>query len=213
MDLDVATVLLTLAVLIPSVVLHEVSHGVVALWFGDPTAREAGRLTLNPAPHIDPLGSVILPAFLALSGAGAFGWAKPVPVNRSRMRSPRDNGLLVSLAGPATNIVLAVLAGLALRWFVDPARLGLGSGGWTVRILVAVGVINVILAAFNLIPLPPLDGSAVVERALPVRWLGSWRRLRRYSMIAVLLVVFVFPGGLQRIFGAALDLWAELLIR
>src|SRR2546423_4511052 len=104
------TTVLLLAVLIPSVMLHEISHGAVALAFGDDTAKRAGRLTLNPIAHVDPFGTVILPLMLALSGAGMFGWAKPVPVDPSRLRNPRQQALLVSLAGPVTNIALALLA-------------------------------------------------------------------------------------------------------
>lgn len=198
------TILLVL-VLIPSVILHEVAHGVVALRFGDETAQRAGRLTLNPVRHIDPFGTIILPTLLALSGAGTFGYAKPVPVNPSRMRRPRDHGLVTSLAGPATNIVLAVAAALALR------AVGPGSGGLVRDALVSFGVVNVVLAAFNLIPLPPLDGSAVVERFLPRRALPGWHKLRAYSMPVVLLVVLVFPGGLSRVFRVAIDLWSRLL--
>src|SRR6266542_4678139 len=104
------TTLILLAVLVPSVMLHEISHGAVALAFGDDTAKRAGRLTLNPIAHIDPFGTIILPLILALSGAGMLGWAKPVPVNPARLRRPRQDALLVSLAGPVTDIGLALLA-------------------------------------------------------------------------------------------------------
>lgn len=204
--------LLFVVALVPSVILHEVSHGVVALRFGDPTAKEAGRLTLNPVPHVDVFGTLILPAFLALAGGAVFGYAKPVPVRPGRMRRPRDHGLVTSLAGPATNIVLAVAAGLVLR-MIGPERLtvALGRGAIWVQLLVAFGVVNVVLAAFNLIPLPPLDGSAVVERFLPRAWLPRWYQLRRYSMLLVLGLVLLVPGALSRIFRFAFDLWAQLL--
>lgn len=197
-------------VLIPSVILHEVMHGVTALWFGDDTAKQAGRLTLNPVPHVDVFGTLILPALLAVAGGGVFGYAKPVPVRPSRMRRPRDHGLVTSLAGPATNVVLAVAAALVLR----------ASGGADgtialsdrfVEVLVALGLVNVVLAAFNLIPMPPLDGSAVVERFLPTSWLPGWHKLRSYSMILVLALVFLIPGALSRVFMAAFQLWARLL--
>ncbi len=201
---------LLLLVLVPSVVLHEVSHGAVALVFGDDTAKQAGRLTLNPVAHVDLFGTVILPALLALTGVGIFGYAKPVPVNPSRMRRPRDHGLLTSLAGPATNILLALLAAFGLRWLAD-------AGGGPVfdslfaQALVAFGVVNVVLAAFNLIPVPPLDGSAVVERLLPDRWLPAWAQLRQYSMGLLLLLVFVLPGVLGRVFAVAQQWWLTLL--
>src|SRR2546425_6818058 len=104
------TTLILVAVLIPSVMLHEISHGAVALAFGDDTAKRAGRLTLNPIAHVDPFGTIVLPLILALSSSGVFGWAKPVPVNPRRLRNPRQQALLVSLAGPVTNLGLAFIA-------------------------------------------------------------------------------------------------------
>lgn len=204
--------LLLLAVLAPSVILHEVAHGAVALRFGDPTAKEAGRLTLNPVRHVDPLGTVILPAILAFSGAGVFGWAKPVPVNPSRMRRPRDHGLVVSLAGPAVNIVLAIIAALLLRSADPRGPIGIGVGEMWIQFLVAFGVTNVVLAAFNLIPVPPLDGSAVIERFLPTRFLPRWHQVRQYSMLLVLGLVMLVPGALDAVFDVAIDLWANLLL-
>lgn len=205
-----AQAILFLAVLVPSVVLHEVAHGAVALVFGDETAKRAGRLTLNPIAHIDPFGTVILPTLLALTGAGVFGYAKPVPVNPSRMRRPRDHGLVTSLAGPATNILLALAAAFGLRWLASSGG-SLALDSLTAQALVAFGVVNVVLAAFNLIPIPPLDGSAVVERLLPQGWLPAWARLRQYSMGLLLVLVFVLPGVLGRIFTTAHQWWMTLL--
>jgi Zn-dependent protease len=210
--------ILLLCALIPSVILHEVSHGVAALAFGDDTAQRAGRLTLNPLPHIDPFGTIILPALLALSGVGAvIGWAKPVPVNVSRLRHPRNESVAVSLVGPAVNIVLAVIFGLAFRFLVPfPDKLavlgyGIGSGPvWTQYIFV-LGYINVILAVFNLIPLPPLDGSAVVERLLPTSMLEGYYRIRPFTLLIPLLLVLLDPGLLERIFQPAVNEWARLL--
>lgn len=197
--------LLLIAVLVPSVILHEVAHGAVALRFGDDTAQRAGRLTLNPVRHVDPFGTLILPALLAFATGAVFGYAKPVPVRTDRLRRPRDHGLLVSLAGPATNVVLAVVAAQLLR------VLGTGLGPTATQALVAFGVVNVVLAAFNLIPLPPLDGSALVERMLPPRALPGWYRLRGLAMPLVLVAVLVFPRALSRVFAVAVDLWATLL--
>lgn len=199
------SVLLFLVVLVPSVILHEVAHGVAALGFGDDTAKRAGRLTLNPLPHIDPFGTVILPALLAFTAGGAFGYARPVPVNQSRMRRPRDHGLLVSLSGPATNIVLAVLAAVALRALLPTAS------DLVLDLVFRFGIINVVLAAFNLLPIPPLDGSAIVERLLPRRLLPQWRRLRQYAMPVLLLLVLLLPGALSRVFDLAQRLWFQLL--
>lgn len=202
------------AVLVPSIILHEVSHGAVAYLFGDDTAKRAGRLTLNPLPHIDPVGSILLPALLAISGAPPFGYAKPVPVAVNRLRSPRNQGLLVSLVGPAVNIVLSATAALGLRFaFSIPAiNAALQSQGPLLpRVLVDFGFINAILAAFNLIPIPPLDGSAVVERLLPRSAWPGYLRLRQYSMPLVFIVVLLDPQLLDHVFSPALRLWGHLL--
>jgi Zn-dependent protease len=197
-DVDWGWVALVLAVLVPSVMLHEIAHGWVAERFGDDTARRAGRLTLNPLAHVDPVGTVILPLVLSLSGAGVFGWAKPVPVSPRRLRNPRSHSLWVGLAGPGTNVVIAVAAALLYRSHGQE---------W----LFWLGAINVILAVFNLLPIPPLDGSAVVERVLPLRWWPAWLRIRQWGMGVVLLLVLVVPGALTRVFDPALELWARLL--
>lgn len=190
--------------LVPSIILHEVSHGWAALMFGDDTAKQAGRLTLNPIAHIDPFGSIILPGILILTTGFAFGYAKPVPVNPRRMRSPRNHNVLVALAGPGTNIVLAGLTVLALR--ITGTEPG---SGRLVLFFFVLGFANVILAVFNLIPIPPLDGSAVIERMLPRQWWPGYLRLRQYSFGLLFLVVFLVP--LDRVFDPALDFWESLL--
>ena len=202
--------------LVPSIILHEISHGAAALAFGDPTARDAGRLTLNPIAHIDPFGSLILPALLVLTGAGAFGYAKPVPVRPNNMRSPRNHGLLTSLAGPATNLAIAGVATLLLRVLfpvaAGEARAHFFPDSWPARVLLVLGFGNVLLATFNLIPLPPLDGSALIERVLPRTWWPRYLQLRQYSMGLVLILVFVVPGNpLGHLFNHALNLWERLL--
>lgn len=213
MDVDWAFVATVLAVLVPSVILHEVSHGVVANHFGDDTAKRAGRLTLNPVPHIDPFGTILLPIILSLSGFGAFGFAKPVPVSVNKLRNPRQHSLYVSLVGPAVNITIAVAAAVVLRVFFAEEIGGLrflpDSGA--VRALYYLGVINVILAAFNLIPLPPLDGSAVVERLLPAAWWPAWLKMRQWSMGVLILLVLLVPGALAFVLSPAIDLWSTLL--
>jgi Zn-dependent protease len=195
--------LLFLAVLIPSVILHEVSHGVVALWFGDDTAKKAGRLTLNPLKHVDPFGTIVLPVLLVLTTGRPFGYAKPVPVNVRRLRNPRNDSLLVSLAGPVTNLLLVAVATVVLRT-VDVR------GNWG-RSVVLLGVSNVVLAVFNLLPLPPLDGSAVVERLLPHQWWPGWLKFRQYSMGLLLVLVLLLPQVLNSIFDRALDVWVRFL--
>ena len=211
MDVDWAFVATILAVLVPSVILHEVSHGVVANHFGDDTAKRAGRLTLNPLAHIDPFGTVILPLILSLSGFGAFGYAKPVPVTVSRLRNPRQHSLYVSLAGPAVNIAIALAAAVALRPLITVVGGTRYLDGTTAEVIYRLGIINVILAAFNLIPLPPLDGSAVVERLLPGQWWPTWLKIRQYSMGVLILVVLVVPSVLTRVFSPAVELWTALL--
>lgn len=208
--------LVFLVVLFPSVILHEVSHGAAALAFGDDTAKRAGRLTLNPVRHVDPFGTVILPAVLVLAGAAPFGYARPVPVNPSRMRRPRDHGLATSLAGPGVNILLALVAALVFR-VLDPggegmaASAGLGELPVIERVVFLFGVVNVVLAAFNLIPIPPLDGSAVIERLMPATWWPGYLRVRQYSMGILLVLVLLVPGALSRVFGPAIGLWTRLL--
>ena len=174
-------------------------------------------LTLNPIPHIDPFGTIILPALLALSGAGVIGWAKPVPVNVSRLRHPRNEGVVVSLIGPAVNIALAVIFGLTWRYLLPiqdklytSYTAQLPGPVWAQYIFV-LGYINVLLAVFNLIPLPPLDGSAVLERLLPQSLLPGYYRIRPFTMFIPLAIVLLFPSVLDHIFQPALNEWFRLL--
>ncbi len=200
----------------PSIILHEVSHGAVALLFGDRTAQQAGRLTLNPIKHVDPFWTIILPAIMVFTTGTAFGMAKPVPVSPGRMRSPRNHGLLTSLAGPATNLVIAAVAYVAFRtlygghiqggyYFGSPSTLG--------EILITLGAANVILAAFNLIPIPPLDGSALIERFLPARLLPPYLKLRQYSFFLFIGLFVLGSDVFGRILGPAVELWYDLLLR
>ncbi len=186
--------------LVVAVILHEISHGVVALWFGDHTAKEAGRLTLNPVPHIDPFGSIVLPAMGAIVGLPVFGYAKPVPVNPSRLHKPRRDMLYVSLAGPATNLTLMLVAAIGARFMYEHGprvstydQLPLGT-----RVVFTFAVVNLLLGLFNLLPIPPLDGSAVLERALPARWLPQWYRFRPYGMLVLLVLIF-WTGAVSRV--------------
>lgn len=190
--MDLEQSLIFFGCLVVAVILHEISHGIVALWFGDRTAKEAGRITLNPVPHIDPFGSLILPAMGAITGLPVLAWAKPVPVNPSRMHKPRRDMLYVSLAGPATNLVLMLAAALAARaayasgpqvQFYEDLPLG-------TRILFSFAVVNLFLGLFNLLPIPPLDGSALLERVLPAGWLPNWHKFRPYGFLLLFLLVF-----------------------
>jgi Zn-dependent protease len=202
-------------VIIPSIILHEVSHGWVAKAFGDDTAARAGRLTLNPVKHIDPVGTLIVPALLALGGFGVFGWAKPVPVNVSRLRSPRNQGVLVSLAGPAMNVALAAIGGVVFVQVFKPALLQ--GGPFTVpgRIVFFFSVVNIGLAAFNMLPIPPLDGSVLFERVLPARYWPNYLRFRQYTMPIimglVLLNFYLHPGPLTWLLSHLYNWWAGVL--
>ena len=186
--------------LVVAIILHEISHGVVALAFGDDTAKRSGRLTLNPIPHIDPVGSIIIPALGALSGLPVIGWAKPVPVNPERLRHPRRDIVFVSLAGPATNFLLMAIAALLTRaelrshgGFLGGA-FDTGSSSLLIEITFAFAVVNLLLGIFNLLPIPPLDGSALIERVLPQEWLPGWYRFRPYGILVLFLLIFTIPG-------------------
>jgi Zn-dependent protease len=193
-----------------AVVLHEVSHGVMALWCGDTTAKDAKRLTLNPIRHVDLFGSIILPVILVITTGTPFGWAKPVPVNLANLRHPRNQAVYVGLIGPVTNIVLSIAAGLLYHLFYVPVTIVVPSTATSIdvtsylplgaQILMTFGLINLILAVFNLFPIPPLDGSALLERLLPKSWLAQYYRMRMGFLIVVLLFVFVFQHPLDSIF-------------
>jgi Zn-dependent protease len=195
--------------LVPSIILHEVSHGWVANRFGDPTAKEQGRLTLNPISHLDPFGSVVLPALLVFLHLPPFGWARPVPVNVSRLRNPRKNAIWVSLAGPVVNIVLSG-AGLAMCWYayhVNQSEALYLAG-------IYLGLPNLTLAVFNLLPIPPLDGSALVERFVPTKRLGYYYSLRAralpFLMVLVILDSMTFHI-LGNLFGDIQNWWLSLI--
>lgn len=189
--------------LVVAVILHEISHGVVALWCGDDTAKRAGRLTLNPVPHVDPFGSIILPALGAISGLPILGYAKPVPVNASRMRRPRRDMVLVSLAGPTTNFLLMAIAALIARSIVQSGNvlgdsLDADTPNLVLDIVFLFAVVNLLLGLFNLLPIPPLDGSALIERLLPTSWLPHWYRFRPYGILVLFALVF-FTGVISEI--------------
>jgi len=206
-DVDWEQTAYLLAAIIPSIILHEVSHGWVALRFGDDTAKRAGRLTLNPIKHVDPFGTILLPALLSLSGVGAFGYAKPVPVTPRLLRNPRSQSLYVSLAGPAVNIALAAL-GYVMFQLTRPEDLG--PYPMVPRYFFWFGFLNTLLAIFNLLPIPPLDGSALIERVLPHRWWPTWLKIRQYGFGILLLLVFL-TDTLDVVFDPAVRWWEALL--
>ncbi len=195
-----------LIVLLFSVILHEVMHGFVAKKFGDNTAERAGRLTLNPIPHIDPVGTILLPLASIYLGGVLFGWAKPVPVNPLNFSNLRKGELMVSAAGILANFGLAIAAALVFR-ILDalpqtfPALLG-GILSFTV-------LINLVLGIFNLLPIPPLDGSKILLSQLPYKWAAKYLKIESYGFIILLLLLFT--GMLGFVFYIARLLTAVLL--
>jgi Zn-dependent protease len=181
--------------LVIAIVFHEVAHGLVARRLGDPTAEQRGRLTLNPIKHIDPFGTVILPLILAISHAPVFGWAKPVPVDYRRLNHPRRDMVLVALAGPGMNFLLALLGTALLAATVSLS--GGASGG--VSAMIAQNalnflLINIFLAVFNLLPVPPFDGGHVVEGLLPSALARRFARIGRYSLLVLVALILVLPA-------------------
>jgi Zn-dependent protease len=179
--------------LIAAIILHEISHGLVAFVLGDDTAKQAGRLTLNPVPHIDPFGSIFLPVLGALTHLPVVGWAKPVPVNPARLRNGRRDLLLVSLAGPGSNFALAAVAAFVARsQFHSNGATFIVVTDLPMRVLVPLlfAEVNLFLGLFNFLPIPPLDGAALVERVLPRDWLAGWYRFRPYGIVVLFVLVF-----------------------
>lgn len=175
-------------VLVMSVVIHEVSHGYIAYLLGDPTAKMAGRLTLNPVKHIDMFGSIIVPLMLALIPGGLiFGWAKPVPYNPYNLKAGKHGPAYVALAGPLSNIFLALVFGLLIRLGAPTGLLGPEALGLVSLIV----MINIILAIFNLIPVPPLDGSTILFSFLPYQFEKLQTLFVRYQLVFILLIIFM----------------------
>lgn len=206
---------LLLAVVVGSLVVHEYSHAAVALRLGDRTALRAGRVSWDPRVHLHPWGSVVLPAVALATGVGVVGFARPVPVKPGRLRRPKDHVLLVALAGPAANVGLAVASGLVLAMLDAPIVQGGRLVLWSspspvVASVLVVGQVNVVLAVLNLLPVPPLDGAAMVERLLPARWRRWWPGPVWAGPVVLMLLVLPVPGVARRIFAGALGLWARL---
>ncbi|MDE2290875.1 MAG: site-2 protease family protein [Elusimicrobia bacterium] len=180
---------LQLPVLFFSVVIHEFSHGVVAYEKGDDTAERAGRLTLNPMSHVDAFGTIFLPVFCMLVNAPVFGWAKPVPVDTSRLKDPRRDSIKVAFAGPASNVTLAFVAAVAFKLVKTTALLSAGMRQTVLHTLLFAVTINLFLALFNLLPIFPLDGSRVLGGLLPPRARAVYLRHAPYGMIILLFVL------------------------
>jgi Zn-dependent protease len=193
-----------------AVTFHEAAHGFVALYFGDQTAKEAGRVTLNPFRHVDLFGTIILPLLLIVANAGfIFGYAKPVPVNFGALRNPRWDMVWVAAAGPAMNMALALISALSLY----AAGVLDGENGALLGNLLLFSIeLNIVLAIFNMLPLPPLDGSKVIAAFLPGSLMRPYLNFGRYGMTVLLLLLIVLPLLSYRA-GIGLDIFGVLVTR
>jgi Zn-dependent protease len=212
------------ALLIPliiAIVFHEMAHGYAAWALGDQTARRLGRLSPNPIRHVDPVGTVILPMMLAIAHAPIFGWAKPVPVVTSGMRHPKLDMALVAMAGPASNLVLGFLAAVAIRLFVawQGEAVDAGVQSFVADNLINFLQINVFLAIFNMIPLPPFDGGHVVAGVLPAGLAEPYARLGRYGFLIMIVLLVILPSiapeanFVARVIGPVADGVVRLFLR
>jgi Zn-dependent protease len=193
--MDIFTIFFLL-VLFFSIIIHEVSHGFAAEMLGDPTARLQGRLTLNPLPHIDPIGSILVPAILIFSHSGfLFGWAKPVPYNPYNLKNQKWGEAIVAVAGPMANIFIAIIFGMIIRF---------GAGTLQENFIYLSGMIvfvNIMLAFFNLIPIPPLDGSKLLKSLLPYKANLTFQRMEAFMMSGGMLMMIFLFWILMNIFG------------
>jgi Zn-dependent protease len=179
-DLDLPYLIIGLLVLIISLSVHEAAHAWSASELGDDTAKRLGRVTLNPVVHVDPIGTLLLPAIAMVSGAPLIGWAKPTPVNTRNLRQPRRDSILVTAAGPTSNMLIAVVAAVA-------SKVGVGAGGEFLSLFLTQALIlNVLLAVFNMLPLPPLDGGQILMALLPPRVAAQLGFLHEYGFLILL---------------------------
>lgn len=204
-------VIVLVPALVIAIVFHEVAHGWVALMLGDPTAKERKRLTLNPIRHVDPVGTLLVPGFLAVVGGPIFGWAKPVPVVKQRLNNPRFGMMAVAAAGPGTNFILAAIGAILLGLFAEQLTPSIGQEpGLITRGLFYFILINIFLGIFNLLPIPPFDGSHIVEGAMPRRWVHLYEKLRPFGMllfVGLIAVTWIAPewGVLDKTIGPPVD--------
>jgi Zn-dependent protease len=226
---EIVLIVFYIIILLYSVILHEVSHGVMALWLGDPTAKYAGRLTFNPMKHIDFMGSIIVPLVMYFSMGFAFGWAKPVPYNPYNLKNQKWGPALVGLAGPASNILLATVSAIFAYFIFLPAVLKtdiasnalnptvlstLLSGSVSAiffSLLMVIVIFNIILGFFNLIPIPPLDGSKLLFSIFPMK-IETLAILEQYGVIFLLLFIAFFSGPLGIFLNFMLNIFLRIAI-
>ncbi len=205
MDISIT---LQIIILIMSVVIHEVSHGYMAYWLGDPTAKYANRLNFNPVNHLDIFGSFIVPVLLIISHSPfLFGWAKPVPYNPYNLRNQKYGPALVGLAGPLSNLILAIIAGVILRALMV---FGVVEGIF-LQILVIIIFINILLMVFNLFPIPPLDGSKLLFALIPMSE-HTKMMLEQYGFVFLLIFIVLFRGLIELVFFATLNYFIHIIV-
>lgn len=202
MHFDLAYIVCSVISFVVAIVFHETAHGFAAYRLGDPTAKRAGRLSLNPAKHIDPFGTVILPLLLMLLGWPVFGYAKPVPYNPRYFKDPRKGDFLVGIAGPLANVALAAVAGIVAHLlfgaYVQGGVSTLAGGGFVMNYVLGLflpmfALINLYLAFFNLLPIPPLDGSSIFALVIPRKYLPKYYAVQRYAFPIFMIVIVVVP--------------------
>ena len=190
-------VIISILCFVPAIVFHEMAHGFAAWRLGDPTAKRQGRLSVNPLNHIDPFGTVILPGIMMLAGGPVFGYAKPVPYNPSYFKNPKTGDVIVGLAGPLANLLMAVLAAV-VSWLLYPTAQSLVLGNEAFLYFYALflpmfALINLYLMFFNLIPIPPLDGSSIIALFVPRKYMRQYYQVQRYAFPILMVVLVLLP--------------------
>ncbi|WP_317299250.1 site-2 protease family protein [Collinsella tanakaei] len=193
MGLDIESLLISALAVIIGIVIHESAHALAAYALGDKTARLRGRVSLNPLKHIDPFGTILLPLLMIAAGGPVFAFAKPVPIYLGNLKHPKRDELLISLAGPASNIVLACLGALLLSGVVNGSVWATAAGSIVAEFALTFIFVNLSLAFFNLIPLPPLDGSSILVPFLKGEALNAYYRIQQYAMPILIVVLYLLP--------------------
>lgn len=193
MGLDIESLLISALAVITGIVIHESAHALAAYALGDKTARSRGRVSLNPLKHIDPFGTILLPLLMIAAGGPVFAFAKPVPIYLGNLKHPKRDELLISLAGPASNIVLACLGALLLSCVVNGSVWATAAGSIVAEFALTFIFVNLSLAFFNLIPLPPLDGSSILVPFLKGEALNTYYRIQQYAMPILIVVLYLLP--------------------